>query len=294
MNYKIGRCKINGIPIEGNIIDYNIDNIKKYIEIETYAITNTINLFETIKNVLMVKDGDSITVANILYTDTILYQVFNVRNIILDGGLIVKRKLLKDDNYTFITFDIKDDKYEYLDITTDDIYHIVASQFVNNGLYITTTDEIIETKFINYLYEKDVCKYQVTMNNLTQDIKYINIINVIINNKDQNKEIDKLINELFVENNDIKHIFTQHHIGVGILSCLAEQVGKNKNNIISKILGDNIYGNVFISLADDNPNSSRNINLTKDLFNKIMNSTKNLSQNMVRKNKNFCNVYLEC
>ena len=64
-----------------------------------------------------------------------------------------------------------------------------------------------------------------------------------------------------------------------------------KNDTISKLIGDEIYGDVVVGLENNLNDDSRILNLDKGLFDKIIKLTQ--IEKFAPKNQYFCNIYKE-
>ena len=158
-------------------------------------------------------------------------------------------------------------------------------QYVNKGLYVTEDGDVQETEYINMLDDSEVCDYNVKMNNEMRKIKYINLANLVA----QKKKIDVACDN----NKNIKYLYSQHFLGVGVLMCVSDIGGKKKNEIMSKLIGSDVYGNAYVGLLDNNASMPNIIDLTQKLFDKLINTTVYLDNTFQAKNKVFCNIYAE-
>ena len=279
---------IPSIDVNEQIETYTDEYIKSLIISESYDISGTQDFFNKLPEILGLTHEDKLIVVNIWYNSEYIIQVFNKTNVLLNGGVLIKRKIMPNDNYTFSKFNSESDPYDFLDMTQDDLVMIVKSQFINKGVLVSPLGNKSQFEYINLLTEEDECIFKTKLNHSINTIKYINLPNFVANKKtDQIKS--------FIETNITStHVYSQHHIGIGILFYLIEKSSHIKNEIVSKLLSTDIYGEVYVGLYENNQGEPKILDLTIELFDKIINSPIYLAQDTEPKNKNFCNIYLEC
>jgi hypothetical protein len=240
---------------------------------------------------------------NCLYDKTTIIQSAYIEN---DTSLhqkiiFFKRKLRIDDSYTFLEFNPEiPDLYEYEDITQDDLVNILYNKYVHTGIILYANGSIENIEYTYNESENDntygniVYKRQ---NNTTHSAKYLHLINIMQNLKDDNNGENVDENEYHAKMeekmNDLQctHLYNQKDFGLGTFNCYYPIFGEQPNAIMSKLLNEQVYGNVVVTLETYLNNDERLLNLDVLLFESIM---KTISiPNFVPKNKHYFNIYHE-
>jgi hypothetical protein len=220
----------------------NYCNLKENLEEYTQFIKlNTIyDLYMLIYSTI---DSEDIKIEDLYYTDDYVYQAifktvvknidYSNKKLIDDSNKLATQMLgernIVDGNMIIIKRSIINKDFNYSDINMNDIVDILRNQLIHSAVIIKDND-IVEQ---NYIY-----------NPLDINFGQSHIDNVLY------YEFKFLECRLFF------HIDTK-----------AEQNKLNK--IASGIYGNNIYGNVLISLTDNSDSSPSPLNITQDIINKI-------------------------
>lgn len=264
-----------------------------------YDFDGTIDLF-TQMNKLM--GSNMLELVNCSYDTNTVIQSAYVENDLSTHQKIIffKRKLRVDDSYTFLEFNPSgDDIYEYEDITIDDLVNILYTKYIHNGI-ILYADGSIEN--IEYTYDSNQTDHSYGSITYKRQgsvhcAKYLHLINIMQNMKDElgvdtvdenmfNSKMGEKMNEL-----SCTHLYNQRDFSMGTFNCYYPVFGVSKNEVMSKLMNDQIYGNVIITLETRLNNDERLLNLDSTLFQAILSTIKNTK--FVPKNKHYFNIYHE-
>jgi hypothetical protein len=285
------------------------DEYLQYFEGITHEINNTEDFFNSIKDILKLENNMFININNIYYDKNIIVQSI-VNSDLPDVEVLIKRKIEynnptniinipKNFSYSFGEFIYADkiDPYIYVDITYDEYIILLKKMSIRKGVKINgTIMEQIEYIIIDDtdIYGKMLIKH----NAKSTVIEFLNIKNVILKYNQDNEnnnsttslesQIDIYITE---RNNDVKFIYSQHNIGIGILNCMYEIKNTEKNSIISKIIGCDIFGTCYVGIDDHNKDTFMPIDLFVNDIEEI--SKKTYDEYFQKKNPYFCNFYRE-
>ena len=262
------------------------------------------NTFEMIKSVTSVLGNYIMEVLNCSYTDSELIQAFYMEDGTSDvheNLVMVKRKILENDTYTYLKFDPKDitsDNFEYLDMTIDDIINIIRTKYIHKGIIVDTTESIKEIEYVDSYNDKTDSGNLTIFKSSTESytIEYLNVKNIMhrLNEKDQGNINESDFSNILAQKLDssgVNYIYSQMDISVGLLNCYYETVGLSRNNIVSELLGTDVYGDVIVGLENHLNDDSRILTIDSSIFTKICNFIKN--KNFKIKNEYFCNIYYE-
>jgi hypothetical protein len=95
-----------------------------------------------------------------------------------------------------------------------------------------------------------------------------------------------------INNNSIDLIYTQIDFCCGLLNCYSQVQSEEINTILSKLMGQTIYGDGYVCMETNINNETRTMNMDKILFNKIL-DMKTSGKDLRVKNKYFTNIYNE-
>lgn len=249
--------------LKENIIEYT-----KFMKINTIY-----DLFTSMNVMINPTENHIVNIEDLYYTSDYVFQAIfktvakdircSYQNLIDDSNKLATQMLgerhIVDGNMIIIKRSINNKDFSYEEILMDDITDILRNQIIHSALVINE-NTITEQ---NYIY-----------NPLEINFGQSHIDNV------RYHECKFLDYRLFF------HVDTK-----------AERTKLNK--IASVIYGQNIYGNVLISLSDNSDSSPLNLNITPELINKIykislfnkLNNTeidrKKYARNIEIKNKDF-------
>jgi hypothetical protein len=127
-------------------------------------------------------------------------------------------------------------------------------------------------------------------------LEYLNVKNIMhrLNEKNQGNINESDFSNILsqkLDSSGAHYIYSQMDISVGLLNCYYETIGLSKNNIVSELLGTDVYGDVIIGLENHLNDDNRILTMDTNIFNKILKFTKN--KNFKVKNEYFCNIYYE-
>lgn len=277
--------------------DLTPDFFKQHLDekIEYVNFANTKELLVIINDLFM--DTKDIDIVNCHYDKTTLYQGFchdNNVDTFYDNFVIVKRKINDNDSYTYL--DYKEDEpdiYTYYDINYDDIVFVLRKKHIHIGIMLSENGNVYDMEYIN-TYDKDKNCGKITLEN-KHEMPYFNIAHYMSlcnndnENKDNNENNEK---KLFDEINEsgLTYLYTQKNIDIGLLNCYSQTEGFVKNEIASKLFNEDIYGDVFLGLENNSNHDTRILNLTSELFQKII---KLNTFDYKHRNIHFFNIYYE-
>jgi hypothetical protein len=251
---------------------YNLkDNISEYTQF--VKLTTIYDLFTSMNVMINPTDYHVVNIEDVFYTyDYVLQAIFKTvakdvncsyNSLIEDSNKLATQMLgerhIVDGNMIIIKRSIINTDFSYEEVTMDDITDILRNQIIHTAVVVDENNTIEQ----NYIY-----------NPLEINFGQSHIDNV------RYHECRFLDYRLFF------HVDTK-----------AERTKLNK--IASVIYGQNIYGNVIISLSDNSDSSPLNLNITSELINQIykislynrINKTeidrKKYARNMEIKNKDF-------
>jgi len=280
--------------------------IKSYLEnkIDFVNIKNTIGLFMFIQKVFGNQCAD---VTNCYYDDKYLIQSFSVDTSTTDRVhefvIIVKRLINDDDTYTYIGFDdAKQDEFTYEDVQIDDIINILTRKTIIGAVCAHIDGTISDRKILIEKTTDDMGKILVkktiddgaengTENNV-EDLIYLNVSNIV----NKHCENANLMNDILKEKMNAycaHHIFLQIDIGVCILNCFYKSLDENKNEMLSSLLGHDVFGDVIIYVQSNMNDDRESVMYIDKCF--FKNLLKYLSMESLPhpKNKHFYNIYKE-
>jgi hypothetical protein len=278
------------------------NTIKDNIEFITF--TDTCDLFTKIHSIFSSQSLE-IDIDNSYYNDTFLYQGFYnfTQDTVHKNFVLTKRKILENDSYTYIDFNYDiPDIHTYYDITLSDIVNIIRCKYIHLGIMLCSTGEIKEYEYIT-TYNTDTYCGKLLLSNNTE-FSFINIANILHlsetkTNTNTNTEINTEI-DIDTEKSELLHkkisesgtdyIYTQKKINIGLIDCYCKFSGTDrKNEIASKFFNDDVFGDLFFSMENIFNDDNRSLNLTSDMFKKII----NLTSQFKPKNTLFFNIYYE-
>lgn len=268
-------------------------------KVEFIEFSSTIDFITKVTSIM----GNCILeVLNCNYDKNTLIQAFYLENdsSVHEKLIMVKRLIMENDTYTYTEFNPSDpntDKFKYLDMTIDDVVNIVRSKYVHNGIIVNTVGNVQSVEYID-TYDDTTDSGTLCVSKNGSDIytiKYLNLKN-IMQKSNENKE--KLNEEQFahlieqkLDSTEATYIYSQTDASIALVNCYYETVALNKNNVISAILGSDIYGDVLIGLENHLNDDNRILSLTPELFSKLTEMLK--TKNTKIKNKHFYNIYYE-
>lgn len=251
---------------------YNLkENIEEYVQ---FMKLNTIYDLFTVMNVMInPTDKHIVNIEDLYYTSDYVFQAIfktvakdiscTYNSLVEDSNKLATQMLgernIVDGNMIIIKRSIVNKDFNYVDVTLDDITDILTNQIMHKAVILKENTSMEQY----YIY-----------NPLEINFGQSHIDNV------RYHEFKFLDFRLFF------HVDTK---------AIRDKV----NKLASGIYGQNIYGNVLISLSDNSDSSPLNLNLTSDLikkiytiimyhrFNKSEIDKKKYGRNMEIKNKDF-------
>ena len=186
------------------------------------------------------------------------------------------------------------DIFEHVDITITDIERVMLRKCSTSGVQIEDNGDMTN---INYtiVYDDDshTGTISIVINGHSQSLKFLNYPSLVKFYERDNltsEQFSKMVSDKVVES-QAQYFYTQKEFGLGLFNCYCPLFGHEKNDIMSKLLSENICGTSYIGLENHLNEDSRIMPLDTTMINKILNflSTKNFKQ----KNGMFCNIFYE-
>lgn len=258
----------------------------------------TLGLFKIIKETFSYIENPDIDVDNCYYNKDSLMQAFSINNnneSLHNNIIVVKRKIHKNDTYTFTEFNEAEnnDPYIYEDVTMNDIINILQRKSIIKCVIVKDNGEVINDNMIYLNSNDDVGKIILQQNR--KEILYLNISNIIIkhtNDNETSNKIDVIIDQK-AHAYGANYIFTQIDSGLGILNCFCQSFAKRKNEKMSNLLNYDIFGDTILFLQSNYDNDTDTyLDINIELFNRLYDAVTN-KKKIKRENDNFFNVYRE-
>lgn len=259
---------------------------------------NTLNLFKRIHSLL---GNGMVEILNCDYNETLLLQAFYLEEStddVHENIILIKRKIRENDSYTFLDFDSEkseDDKYSYLDVEMSDVLNLLKNKYSHSGVCVHSDGSLSNIEYVN-IYNKDT--HSGIMKILQPDGSYVENkyvdVNMIVHKHEKENPTEAEFATLLqqkIDDETANYIYCQKDFSIGLLNCHYQIIGINKNNIMSEIIGENIYGDVFVGLENKLNDDERILNLDATIFEKIVKLCK--SSDFKPKNSLFCNLYYE-
>lgn len=285
-------------------VSFNVtdSNIGLYLsdKVTFHDFDGTINMFRKINELI---GNGMIEIINCDYNETYLMQAFfleNIENEIYENILITKRKINPNDTYIYTTESellVKDD-FEHVDVTFEDIERIMLRKYNLEGVQIED-DGVMSNIYYNVTYDKNTYTglLNITIgehnNSVTNSVKFLNYPALVKLHEKDNltpEQFEKMVSDLINES-QCQYYYTQKEFGLGLFNCYCPLFGASKNEIMSKMMGENICGNSYIGLENHLNNDNIMIPLNVNMVNKIL---KFLSvTDFKQKNGSFCNIFYE-
>jgi len=273
------------------------DVVREYLndKLEFVSFNNSKELFASLQEIF----GKGIyEIINCYYDESVLIQAIFLEENSSENHTklaLVKRLIHENDTYTFLEFDAAEnkDKYRYESITINNIVDVIIDKNLNKGVCVCSNEQIDNIFYSDKSESNELGTLVVTRNGNVCEYKYLNLVNIMQEISDKNLTGEQFADILEKKLNDsgANYLYTQKDFGIGVLNCYYQTIGFSKNEIISKLIKEEITGDVILGLENKLNDDSRLLNLTKQTFNKII----KLSQldNFKVKNEMFCNLYYE-
>lgn len=285
-------------------VSFNVtdENIQLYLsdKVSFHKFDGTLNLFHKINELL---GNNMLEVINCYYDEQYLIQAFYIENTSTDvheNIVFVKRLILEQDSYTYIGVTPetlqKSDQFVYTDIQICDIEVILRKKYANDGVMVGDDGSIIDVSYTT-TYDKDNHTGTLTtkINNETNVLKYINVSALVNKNEGSilsSEQFAEML-EKKIEDEKCNCFYLQKDFKMGLLNCYSPIVGNVKNEILSKLIGDQMYGNIMVGLENHLNDDNRILSLNSSVFKKIINLCSCTDENFKPKNELFCNIFYE-
>lgn len=220
-------------------------------------------------------------------------------------------KQLVDDKitYTFANFNPNDqstDNYNFCSIFEDDMINLIKLQYIVKSVYVPSNVKVNELgEITGNIANEEVIIHQkpdddvgiLKLKNLKTEWKYLNCANVIEKCKKENKNTNEnMILEVMAQKVNAyytKYMYKQCSVGFCIINCFYNCYGEEKNELLSLLFGQDIFGDGIIYIHDSVENdSSKILQLDVDVLGKIVKKISN-SKKHKTKNQHFYNLYFE-
>ena len=285
----------------GMDVGFSEEKVRESIgEIVFCEVSGTMDVWRFINESLVKGEANMVEVANCVYTENLLIQGFSVDTNEQNDVVFVKRKLMEGDTYTYVGFDPENDVFEYLDLDDSDILRIVGGKAHSTGVIVGADGIVRDMCYMNKLMGEDVCvlRYRDGDGSGTEhELKYVNLQRIVgcsenggVVPEERGNVVEARVAEL-LQGGGIHHVYSNFETPFGLLNCFYVTVGTEKNEIMSKLLGSDVYGDVLVGLENNCDNNDMIIDLDSRLFRKMVVALE--SPRRILKNRNFFNVYYE-
>lgn len=288
------------IDKQNNLSNFTLDkmcnksNISKSIDIKSHTISSTKDLIIKLGQIMQITSTDILDVTNVWYDDKYIVQsiICEMRPL---SQIYIKRVLEENDSYTFMDHPIDGPiDYQYQDLSEDDFLNIVYSFYVQKGLCIKTDGTMKEIIHMITFTDDEYGKMEYKEDGITKEIKFVNMENVTRKFKEDDDvdDVQEKIKNLF-ENSGATHIYSKMHVGLGLLTNVTPYSALIINDKMSRLHSNEIWGDVYVGLCDNNKSTPKSIDLTRELFEKILNKRNILNQSYKNgtPDSSFCNIY---
>lgn len=239
----------------------------------------------------------AIEIVNAFYNDKYLIQTFHTEDEsdhLHENIIVVKRLIQENDTYTFTEFDPKDpssDKYQYCDVTESDVVSIVRRRNVISAIVAKSDGSVKNEEIIVLKDEIDMGKILVKSEN--KEIVYLNLSNVVNGNQTMTQDgLDRHVQEK-INAYCADYFFVQLTLGFCLLNCYYRSFGTDKNELLSRILEHDVYGDAIIFLQScANDDFDTILHVDESLFRKICKLVTG-EKKVKPKNKHFFNACYE-
>lgn len=287
-------CKFTTAINAKSFSDLSKDKINSVLSNVTYCtINNTSDLFNIVAKSIYndLPPSTLVDITNCYYDETTLIQTITCD--LINVSVVVKRKILPNDSYTYLEYNENNDPYQYLDVTYDDLYNLIYRQHVYQGVYSESSKEtnvdILVNKTDDVFGQADI-----RLNDNIMSLRYMNLGAWISEKKPKdlefdNEECQELLND-FINDHRVSHFYSRYDMDVGILHLITKQYCFAKNEKVSELIKDDIFGDVFLWLEEKFDNDASSVlRLNTELFNKLVKGMALANA----KNKKFYNIYYE-
>lgn len=293
-------------------VSFNVNdpNISQYLadKVTFYDFDGTINLFHKIHELIVLSQnneqaGRMIEILNCDYDEQYLIQAFYLENgqtDVHENIVLVKRQINPNDNYVYATEPelAENDNFIHADIKIQDIEKILLRKFKNSGVLVKDDDTIQNINYtVTYNHEDNTGFLNITdCQNILQkptQIKFINVPSIIKAHEKEEltpEQFSQLLSDKVAESG-ATYFYTQREFGLGLFNCFCPLFGQTQNNIITKLLAENAYGDSYIGLENHLNDDTRILPLDIVMLNKILKLLDD--KNFKLKNGIFCNLFYE-
>ena len=261
-------------------------------------VESTMDVYGFINESLVRGESNMVEVVNCLYTEDMLVQGFSVDTMGVNDCVFVKRKLMRNDTYTYVGFEPENDVYEYMDFGWEDIVRVVRGKYCSRGVVVGVNGLVSDMRYLNGLGCTDVCDFVYEDGvGVRHEFKYVNLQRMVGCSENDGTDPEGRGNVVeervaaLLDGGGIHHVYSQMETPFGLLNCFYLTVGTEKNEIMSNLLGTDVYGNVLVGLENNRDNNDMIIDLDAALFRRMVAALEVSRREL--KNRNFFNVYYE-
>lgn len=293
---KLAILKNYSFGIKSSINDVDDSEIQKSLEnkLEFRDFSGTLEFLYIVQEIFGKQSGVEIT--NCDYNKDTLIQSLSVddeNSDVHDFVIFVKREINDNDSYTFFEFDPNNpesDVFKYKDISTENIITIIKKKSIIDGVLIDCNGNIDNEQIMHLNYNDDVGKIYLKKSN--KEILYLNISNIVNQHIKEENSIEHAIKEK-MNAYCADHIFIQIDIGLCVLNCFYKSFSEIKNETVSKLINQDVYGDTILYIQSKmNDDSETILNINDKLFKNIAHLVSNKGK-INRKNPYFFNLYRE-
>ncbi len=189
------------------------------------------------------------------------------------------------------------DPFVYVDICINDVEIILKNKMENDGVIVGDDGSVTNMTYLT-TYDKNTNTGTITVRLNSQEskvLKYINVAALASKNEGSSMSNDEFSEMLSKKICDEKCdcFYLQKDFKMGLLNCYSPIIGNVKNEIMSKLINDEMYGSIIVGLENHLNDDNRLLSLNSTVFKKILNLCSQVDEKFKPKNELFCNVFYE-
>ena len=252
--------------------------LSNYINYSFIEVSDDTHLLKDIYKLLNIPENSLLDVTTTTYgEDTIIQAIYH--ETVPNKFVLFKRNLNNDqDTYSFSEFKENENIYTLIDLTLNDLEKFIRSKFIASGIWIDNDNKLQEYEYIieqkedgtGILYLKsDNESKEIIFHNMLSDVRLENEDKITRTNTDEN-----ILEDLYKKKN-VTHILSYKDLGteesvIGTLIFFSEMVtDKEINNRMSHFFNIQLYGPLFLTLAENNTTSKKHLDLSISFYEKM-------------------------
>lgn len=284
-----------------NISELTTEIIQSYLQdkLEFVEFDGTNDFLMKMKESLkddMSETNKLVDVINIHYDSKYVIQAVFVDNNSQNFNNIIlfKRLINKNDSYTWYEFNLDPtvEIYTYKPITISEIATIIYQKNIMHGI-IVHTDGSMKNIICSDLDKSEYGILSVINDGTKNELPYVNMVNILQSLTDKDLENDKFSHVLHakIQHSNADYLYSQQNIQIGLLNCYYSLCDGEHNEVMTKIIGNDIKGDVIVCLENHLNEDKRMLPLNVQTFKNIVNYISK-GKNTI-KNNLFTNIFYE-